>query len=183
MVKTYTYTARKKEDASQVVTFTLYDRRLAIQPGPGSQIERLMHPDGAGDKSAIWSKAVALLKKTRTPLFSLIDVGAGIEKDNLRLMIWSRSKDQRWVPVTVIMKHIDNPEAARAFVKELNRRKMSALQREQFLAWFRCRGYWLISGWLTALMAMLSLRFKQGKRTSQSYLISRDDHLAPERTR
>jgi len=156
MAKTYTYTARSADDPAQVITITLYNHTLSIGPGTPEQIPPKLwstapkaEPEAA-DLSAARLKAVALL-----------DVETSIVKDSLRLVIWSHSNKRHWLPIMIVMEHVDNPDAARAFVKELNRRKMSARRRERLFGFVGTRLTWFIAGTFITSAAMISLRSKR----------------------
>lgn len=167
MAKTHTYTARSTDDPSLIVIFTVSDQSLTIEPDSPGGIEQVLRSSTTDEESDVnnspraWLKTLTLLKGPNKPRLHLVDVDAGVEKDSLRLMAWGRSSDQRWLPIAIVMEHVDNPEAARAFVKELNRRKMSAMQRARFFAWIGARAYWFLAGTFTALVAMISLRYKR----------------------
>ncbi len=160
MSKTYTYTARNSTDPAQIVTFTLHSRHLAIEPGPLSQVESLQH--STSTPAAHGLEALTVLQASKTPVIHLIDTAAHVDRDSLRLMAWGRTNDRRWVPITLMLEHVDNLPAARAFVKELNRRKLSALRRERIRGWFSPRIYWFAGGLVAAVFAALTLRSKPG---------------------
>ncbi len=161
MAKTHTYTARSGNDLEQAVTFTLYGQTLTIEPRGSGWTEQMLHSTGAKAQTAAWPLTLATVHELNEPRLDLLDVDARIEKDNLRLMAWGRSHDRRWLPIAIVIEHVDNPTAARVFVGELNRRKMSALRRAHFFAWLGARAVWLLAGSLTALVAALSLRSKR----------------------
>lgn len=167
MAKTYTYTARSADDPAQVITITLYNHTLSIGPGTPEQIPPKLwstapkaEPE-ADDLSAAWLKAVALLKESNCGRFALPDVETNIVKDSLRLVIWSHSNKRHWLPIMIVMEHVDNPDAARAFVKELNRRKMSARRRERLFGFVGTRLTWFIAGTFITSAAMISFRSKR----------------------
>ncbi len=156
MSKTYTYTARSADDPAQVATFTFYDQNLSIELStPITQAK-----SKAKDQSIAWREAASILKGLDKPRLDVADVDAGVEKDCLRLMAWACARDRRWLPITIVIEHVDNAEAARAFVKELNRRKMAAARRARMRTWLGARPYWFLAGSLTALVAMISLKTK-----------------------
>lgn len=167
MAKTYAYTARSADDPTQVITITLYNHTLFIEPSTPERIEQgpwsiapKASPE-ANDLSAAWLKAVALLKESNSTHFALMDVETSVVKDSLRLVVWGHSNKRHWLPITMIMEHVDNPDAARAFVKELNRRKMSARRRERLFGFVGTRVTWFIAGSFIASAAMISLRSKR----------------------
>jgi hypothetical protein len=164
MAKTYTYTARSADDPAQVITFTLYNHALSIGPGTPEQISPKLWSTapkagpGVDNLPAAWLKTVALLKESNCDRITLMDTETSIVKDSLRLVIWSRSHKRHWSPITIVMEHVDNLDAARAFVKELNRRKISARRRERFFGFLGARIAWFIVGTFITSAAMISLR-------------------------
>jgi hypothetical protein len=162
MAKTYTYTARQATQPEQLITFTLYQNHLMIEPDRLEQTAASTAADlTALAQSDAWSKIFAVLKSSTKPHLDLADVDAGLEKDCLRLMGWLRSSDRRWLPMTLGMEHVDNPEAARTFVKELNRRKMSLQRHTRFAEWLNAKAYWFLAGSCAALAAMISFKSKR----------------------
>lgn len=132
MKETYTYTARSADDPEQMATFTLHDHRLSVELGGAllEQVEQLFQPDRQEEREGRlppWLKPaiVWLVQQTLRP-FSVADVTANAKGDRLHLTAWIRAGGLRLVPITLVWKRVDNPEAAQAFVKELNKRKVSA---------------------------------------------------------
>lgn len=167
MANTYTYAARSADDTKRVVTFTLNDRRLMVEPGTAAWVEEM--PDSIAAKAGSpshqavrgWSEMVSLLKQTGSVSFDLVNVEAAVEKDGLRLMTWAHSQEKRWMPITLAIEHVDNPDAAQAFVKELHRRKMLAMRRENFITWIGYRLKWFGIGALAAFAAVFSRRLQR----------------------
>ena len=131
MENTYTYTARSIEDPEQVVTFTLQDHRMSVGLGaPLEQIETVLEQMDDGEKAGqesqpkLWLRplAVSLLQRGVGP-FRVADVKAATEDDWLRISAWYRAGGLALVPVTLVNGRVDNPQAAQAFVDELEERK------------------------------------------------------------
>jgi hypothetical protein len=130
MENTYTYTARNIDNPHQIVTFTLADHHLSVGLGaPLEQIEAVLQQTDVGDEAEeketqLWLKplAVSLLERGVGP-FRVSDVYAQVEEDRLRISAWYRASGLALAPVTLIDGQVDNPPAAEAFVKELDRRK------------------------------------------------------------
>lgn len=139
MADTYTYTARSAENPEQIVTFTLRDSTLSIGLGtPLEQIETVVQATGEGaegeeaeeaqgSKPRLWLKplALSLIEQVTRP-FRVADVDAWTEQDWLHVRAWIRTGGLRLAPITLIAGRVDNPEAAHAFVAELEERKPAA---------------------------------------------------------
>ena len=131
MEKTYTYTARSIENPEQVVTFTLQDHRMSVGTGvPLEQFETILQHEDTGDEATKegeakpWLRplAVSLLERGVGP-FQVADVHAAADDDWLRISAWYRAGGLALAPVTLVNGRVDNPQAAQAFVEELERRK------------------------------------------------------------
>ena len=156
MEKTYTYTARSIENPEQVVTFTLQDHHMSVGVGaPLEQIETVLQQVDAGEEAGrgalakLWLRplAVSLLERGVGP-FRVADVNAAAEDDWLRVSAWYRAGGLALAPVTLVNGRVDNPQAAQAFVDELEERKsevMGAFGRLNVLDyWFT----WILAGTL-----------------------------------
>jgi hypothetical protein len=135
MENTYTYTARSIENPEQVVTFTLQDHHMSVGLGaPLEQIETVLQRIGTGEEAEeeagqgaqakLWLKplAISLLERNVGP-FRVADVNATAEDDWLRVSAWYRAGGLALAPVALVDGHVDNPQAAQAFVQELEERK------------------------------------------------------------
>ncbi|MGC9335231.1 MAG: hypothetical protein ACP5JJ_13845 [Anaerolineae bacterium] len=130
MEDTYTYTARSIEYPEQAVTFTLHDQRMSVEmAAPMEQMERILPGDeeeGAEfeGEAGLWLKplAVSLLERGIGP-FRIEDVYPQSDEDWLRVKAWYRAGGLGLVPITLLDGRVDNPDAAQAFVAEVNRRK------------------------------------------------------------
>lgn len=130
MEDTYTYTARSIEYPEQAVTFTLHDHRMSVgMAAPMEQMERILPRDEEaegefGEEAGLWLKplAVSLLERGIGP-FRIEDVYPRSDEDRLRVKAWYRVGGLGLVPVTLLDGRVDNPDAAQAFVAEVNRRK------------------------------------------------------------
>lgn len=140
MENTYTYTARSATDPSRMATFTLYDNTLAVDVGPAlaqagqaletaitgadtaEELEELIEP-----LKEVWLKPPAawLMQRTMRP-FSIADIDASAEDDQLLVRAWARAGGRRVAPITFSWDAVDNPDASHAFVDEVSRRKDAA---------------------------------------------------------
>ncbi len=155
MQNTYTYTARNVDDPAQVVTFTLHDKWLSVDIGaPLEHLERTVNAlkdhDNARNVASSWLKplAVSLIQRKTQP-FRISDIKASAEEDELTLKSWTRMGGLRLNPITLMRGRVDNPDAAHAFVAELNRRR----EAESTLL----PGLGLLNYWGTWVVAALSL--------------------------
>ena len=135
MKNTYTYTARNTENPEQVLILTLQDHYMSVDVGATmEQLEAALQGTEAGTESeeeanqgdlqAPWLKpmALSLLERGVGP-FRVADVKASTDDGWLRITAWYRAGGLALVPVTLIDGTVDNPQAAEAFVEELERRK------------------------------------------------------------
>jgi hypothetical protein len=135
MENTYTYTARNVDNPEQVVTFTLQDHHLSVGLGaPLEQLETVLEQVGVGKEAEeeagpeaeakLWLRplAVSLLEQGVGP-FRVADVNASAEEDRLRVRAWYRAGGLALAPFTLVDDRVDNPQAAQAFVEELDTRK------------------------------------------------------------
>jgi hypothetical protein len=131
MEKTYTYTARSADNPEQVVTFTFYDHHLIVDVGaPIEHVERALQARHAEEDEEVeyhiqpWLKpmAISAIERSTHP-FNVSDVYADVDEQRLSVTAWVRAGGLRLAPVTFNMAHVDNPDAAQAFVKQLEARK------------------------------------------------------------
>jgi hypothetical protein len=161
MENTYTYTARSIEDPEKVVIFTLQDHHMSVGSGaPLEQIEAMLEKmdtaeEGPGQEAEarLWLKplAVSLLERGVGP-FRVADVRAAVEDDWLRVGAWYRAGGLALAPVTLVNGRVDNPQAAHAFVEELDRRKE---EESRALGLFSVLNYWFT--WILAAALLFGL--------------------------
>jgi hypothetical protein len=163
--KTYTYTARSINDPTQVITFTLYNENMSVELGaPVEHIERAFQATEEDEEpvnsSQAWLKPLvtSLLERGTRP-FHVADVDVTVEDGTLNVTAWNRSGGLRLAPIIFAMGKIDNPVAAKAFAKELNRRKQAAAHPGNFPAPLDYWASWALVS-LSAFIALL-LWFRQ----------------------
>lgn len=168
---TYTYTARSADNPEQVVTFTLHDHSLSVGVGvPLEHVERALGPEeGEGEAEAEhhiqpWLKpmAVSLIERGTRP-FNVADVNARAEDEWLHVRAWFRAGGLRLAPITLIAGRVDNPEAARAFVQELNERKAPAAGLARVLGILDYWATWFLAGFLLVFLLESWRRRKDGE--------------------
>lgn len=170
MEKTYTYTARSIKNPEKVLTFTLQDHHMSVGLGaPLEQIEKVLEQVDSeeearqGPRAKLWLRplAVSLLERGVGP-FRVADVNAATEDDWLRVQAWYRAGGLALAPVTLVNGRVDNPQAAHAFVEELEERKSEVAGA---LGLLNMLDYWVT--WLLGAAAMLGL-FQIWRRKSQA---------------
>jgi len=148
MRHTHTYTLHADEPYQQV-TLTLTGRHLFIASDASSlQLSALAE-----------TQAVEPLTIQYAPMIDVTNVNAGLTDDDLRLAAWSRTPDRHWRLIAFMLEHVQNPDTARAFVVELHRLQIRALQRARLAAWLHARGRWFLAGNVAALLLLMAIRF------------------------
>jgi hypothetical protein len=156
MENTYTYTARNADNPDQVVTFTLHDHALSVGIGvPLEHVERAIRAKTAETEAESeypvrpWLRpmAISMVERATRP-FDVDDVDARSVDDWLQVRAWFRTGGLRLMPITLIKGRVDNPEAAQAFIQELDERKASARGLARFLDVLDYWATWFIAGFL-----------------------------------
>jgi len=183
MENTYTYTARSADNPEKVVTFTFYDRHLMVDVGaPIEHVERALQvqqvEEADVDRASAdidrvsaeeyhvqpWLKpmAISVIQRGTHP-FNAADVYAGIDNGGLSVTAWVRAGGLRLAPVVFNVEHVDNPDAAEAFVEELERRKASVDRPGSFPGVLDYWVSWLIGGFSVAavLAAWLLKKYRE----------------------
>jgi hypothetical protein len=153
MENTYTYTARSAENPEHVVTFTLYGDRMSV--GVGTPLEKIEQTiEAVSDEEVqeeadlkLWIKpmAVSLVERGTAP-FRIADVDADVVEDYLSVRGWIRTGGLRLAPITITEGRVDNPDAARAFVDEIEERKVEAGGPLMPFALFDYWATWIATG-------------------------------------
>lgn len=171
MENTYTYIARSADDPTQVVTFTLHDHRLSVGLGaPLEHVERAVRSATAETEEGFpvrpWLKpmAISLIERGTRP-FDVADVDARAEDEWLLVRAWFRTGGLRLMPITLLRGPVDNPEAAQAFVAELDRRKSSLGGLTRFLGMLDYWVTWLLAGVL--MVVLLQSRRHRGSSEAE----------------
>jgi hypothetical protein len=190
---TYTYTARSANDPRKVVTFTLFNDRMAIDVAAlMEQVERAVAARGNGaeaeDEGERTEKAkkakkvekvggaelaaparpwltpgAASLLERATEPIHLSDVQAESPDGGLRLTAWVRANNLRLAPVLFRMKKVDNPRAAEDFVNEIKRRKEEAPSTQRLPGPFDYWFGWALGGAMAIGALVAWLLPKRGK--------------------
>jgi hypothetical protein len=170
---TYTYTARSAINPSKVVTFTLHDHRMSVEPGaPLEHLERALGTEEgqteAEQKAGIqpWVKpvAVSVMGRAARP-FNVADVDVNAQDNRLQVTSWVRTTGLRLAPVVFRMEQVDNPEAAHAFANEVEERKASAAHPGRFRGPLDYWAGWLLVGLVTSVLLWIGLRREKPETT------------------
>lgn len=174
MENTFTYTARSTVEPERVVTFTLHDHHMSVELGGLIEhVERALRSEGRAAEGAEMeqgheepeapetpqrNRALAMVKPTAVSLlelstrpFHVRDVAADADGDGFQVRTWVRAKGLRAAPVQFAWDSVDNPDGARAFVKELGRRQRETSYPGRFPG---PMDYW-ISWFLIGVLALV----------------------------
>lgn len=163
-LETYTYTARNVNDPDRVVTFTLYNNHLRVnltgvmeQAGTVINAEEKSAEIGRQLSTQAKPAMVKMVENFSGPAH-VNDVDASLEDERLKVLLWQRFGGLRLAPVQFNMGKIDNPDAAEAFVNELDQRKETAPSAGRF---FGPLDYWV--GW-AGLLFVVGILFRWPRR-------------------
>lgn len=167
MTDTYTYTARHADDPDKVITFTLRGEYLEINlTGILENIGNIISDDERKQtlKEQFRSQAAPTVLKAMEELSGPIhvnDIKGDLIREGgnkLQIKIWKRIAGLRAAPINLNFGRVDNPDAAQAFLEELEDRKIQSEHQGKF---FGPLDYWL--GWL-GLAAVLILLWRWPRR-------------------
>lgn len=187
MTDTYTFTARSADDSRHVATFTLFDHEMAVDPGEPLVDAGLLHDAGDSDSRNIgfvyepdgklgldlqsWLQPVAswLVQRTVQP-FNIADVRAETaNKNGLDVRAWVRTGGRRLLPMSFNWKDVDNPEATRAFVDEIQRRQAEGGQIDRYPGPLDFWATWLAIATAAAGLSLLAITRYFGKSGEDSH--------------
>jgi hypothetical protein len=155
MANTYTYLARSTDAPRRAAIFTLHGHRVSIEPATAPSY----YQAGAGDmrrrgtlrrvrRMMPWMMpaGVSAMERVLHKDFRVADIMARAKGDGLSVWAWVRPAGLRLAPVMMNWRHVDNPEAARAFVEEVNRRRHQIGSRRGLPGPLDYWGSWLAGG-------------------------------------
>lgn len=163
---TYTYTARNAYDPDKVVTFTLVDHHMQVSFSElAEKVAKVAASEDKQEeiKQQLQSQVEPLKMKVMEQIggpYHLGDISADLEDDHLKLKGWNRVLGMRLTPYAIEIGRVDNPDAAEAFVNELQRRKETAPDAGPFVGPL---DYWM--GWAAIIMLLVVL-FRWPRRKS-----------------
>jgi hypothetical protein len=156
--ETYTYTARSASNPDKVITMTLIDHKLRVDIpelldtiGDIAQSDEKLDTAGKHLKSQAQPTTMKVAESISGPI-QLSDVNAKFKNQRLMITAWKRLGGLRLAPLRLSVPEVDNPDAAAAFVDELDERKMTALHKQKFTGPL---DYWI--GWVGMLLGLIVL--------------------------
>lgn len=126
---TFTFTARNIENPDRLATFTLQNGNVAVQLGEAlvEQLESALDSLDEEENSTLrtWLKpAVTGTAQAVIKPIPVEDFNANVTSDgNFKTTAWVRAGGLRLAPFRINWEQVDNPQAAAAFVQELERRR------------------------------------------------------------
>ena len=166
MAETYTYTARDADNPDSLVTITLYPDYVKINPtGLWDQLGKLSAADEkAGElrrqlANQAGPTALKLIESISGPIH-LSDFNVSLEGERLRINTWQRLNRLRLTPINLTIQRVDNPDAAGAFVAELQRRKQDIASAQVLPGIFDYWASWtaLAIGVLTGVLVVVLMQ-------------------------
>lgn len=129
---TYTFTARDGQNPNKAITLTLSDEHAHVNLT--GVLDSVGGIAGADDRRAEMGAQVAAqaapavmkLAESISGPVPLFDLHADLQDDAFQVTAWQRAAGLRLAPMKVNISHVDNPEAAEAFIQELEQRKAAA---------------------------------------------------------
>lgn len=166
---TYTYTARNANNPDFILTFTLEDDHLRLNvPEIGEKIGQIARADEKMTeakqqlKTQVAPSVLKAIESFSGPI-QINDVAVSLKDDaSLRFNAWQRMGGLRLAPLWLNMGRVDNPDAAEAFMTELEERKAAA---SKLGAFFGPLDYWL--GW-AGLLLLLAVVFRWVRKNRSS---------------
>lgn len=158
MAETYTYTARNANNPDEVYTFTLRGDYLQLDiAGVLEQIDKVRKAEQVEEEVRrqvkIQAKPVIfkMIESFSGPVH-VSDVNSYQKGEGFTLAVWKRIAGLRCAPMVISVSRVDNLEATKAFIDELDERKKTAGHAGKF---FGPLDYWF--GWvgLIFLIAIL----------------------------
>jgi hypothetical protein len=158
VTETYTFTARDAQVPEKVVTFTLYGDHLRVNfTGLVEKIGKISQsdekPKEAGRQIATEAQPATLkLAQQISGPVHIGDVHAELDGEDFKLHAWQRLAGLKLAPLWVNVEHVDNIDAAKAFISELEDRKDEAEHPGRF---FGPLDFW--AGWAGLLIGIAVL--------------------------
>ena len=158
MQDTYTYTARSADDPDRVVTFTLANGHMMLNlTGVEDRLSDLATAEekAATVREQMKKQAAPSVMKGLEQLSGPVhvrDVAADLDDEKLTVRAWQRAGGLRLAPMVIGIDHVDNVEAAEAFVQELDSRQDSIPSAGKFTGPL---DYWF--GWAALVLALVVL--------------------------
>lgn len=155
MANTYTYIARSADDPRRAAILTLHGDRVSIEPATAPSYYQV----GEGDRRRqgtlrrvrrmmpwMMPAGVSAMERVLHKDLRVSDVMARAKGGGLSVWAWVRPAGLRLAPVMMNWRRVDNPDAARAFVEEVNRRRHQIGARRGLPGPLDYWGTWLAGG-------------------------------------
>jgi hypothetical protein len=128
---TFTFTARSGVNPEKAATFTLNNGSVSVELG-NALVEQIgevydsFSDEASEQRFSSWIKpaATGTLQTLIEPI-PLADFDAEMHGDALQTTAWIRTGGLRLAPVMVTWQDVDNPQGARAFIDEVQDRKVA----------------------------------------------------------
>ena len=146
-MKTYTFTARDGLEPDRTLTLTLYPNYVRVNlTGLWDQLGKIASAEDRPDEVKIQlqnqaTPAVLKLLETLSGPIHLKDFAATLDEETFSIRIWQRFRGLRLLPISLEIDPVDNPEAAEAFIAELDLRSQNAIRAARFP--------WILDYWFT----------------------------------
>jgi len=161
MTETYTFTARHALDPEKIITLTLRGEFLQINlTGMLENIGGFLGEESRGEalKSQVKKQARPTMLKVMEEISGPIHISdvkgkvVGRDADKLKITLWKRVGGLRAAPIQLNFGKVDNPQAAKAFIEQLDKRREEADHVGPF---WGPLDYWL--GWFVMVFAVIIL--------------------------
>lgn len=160
---TMTFTARSAYDPEKTATFTLQNGSVAINFGEKlrQQVEEAIASFDKNDSNVLQNVAKpavsATMQKMMEP-FPIQDFSAELDGEQLQAQAWVRAGGLRLMPIMFHWDHVDNPDGAAAFVRELEQRQAAASSINRFPGALDYWAIWVLAGITAVLVPILLWR-------------------------
>lgn len=158
MTKTYTLTARDGLNPDQTITLTLFPEYVRVNlTGLWDQFGKIATAEDKPDevKSQIQSQvqpATLKLLETISGPVHIKDFDAALKDNRFTIQVWQRFRKLRLAPIQLVIDPVDNPDAAAAFIDELQKRQDKASRAARFPG---ILDYWFT--WVGMLLGVIAL--------------------------
>lgn len=167
MSKTYTFTARDGTNPERTLTLTLYPKFVRINlTGLWDQLGMVAQAEDKPDEARVQIQnqmqpaALKLLESFSGPVH-IQDFNASLDGEKFSIQMWQRARGLRLAPISLSIAHVDNLDAAEAFLQELTQRQEEGDSVARFPG---ILDYW--ATWIGVFIGFVALFFWPRKRKS-----------------
>ncbi|HHX45164.1 MAG TPA: hypothetical protein GX714_14430 [Chloroflexi bacterium] len=178
MASTYTYIARSADDPRRAAILTLHGHRVSIEPAaaPGYYLmaERMGGRQGTFGRFRrmmpwMMPAGISAMERLLHQDFRVSDLMVRTKDEGLSVSAWVRLGGLRLLPVTMTWNRVDNPDAAQAFVQEVDRRRRQAGAHRGLPGPLDYWASWLAGGMATvSTAAWMVVRAREASRATRS---------------